>query len=50
MSVVISFEDYRKHEIDLQELGRYLSHLCRYTKMKEIENTNDGKAVPDGDS
>ena len=44
--VVISGEDYHKYQIDLQELGSYLHHLCRYTRLMRGTDTGEGIEAP----
>ena len=46
LTVVISPEDYRKHNIDLHELGNYLRHVCQYTDLKSKADTGKGEAIP----
>lgn len=45
LTVAVSPEDYRNHEIDLQELELFLKHLCKYTKLNETTENTQGKAV-----
>ena len=44
--VVISEDDYQKYRIDLQELGRYLGHLCRYTSLAREADAGEGQEAP----
>ena len=46
LTIVISENDYLEHEIDLQELGRYLRHYCQYMSLKSKEDVGAGNAVP----
>ena len=46
MTIIISDNDYRKYEIDLQELGGFLRHNCKYTDFKKKTDTGKGKAIP----
>ena len=46
LTIVISESDYRKYKIDLEELGNYLRHHCKYTVLKNKEDTGDGEAIP----
>ena len=46
LTIVISESDYRKHEIDLQELGNYLRYHCKYTDLKNKTDTGKGKVIP----
>ena len=31
LTIIVAYQDYRKYNIDLEELGRYLAHICKYT-------------------
>lgn len=44
--VVISKFDYHKFQMDLQELGDYLYHTCRYTTITTNTNTGEGQEAP----
>ena len=43
--IVISKDDYSKHELDLIELGFYLRHLCTYTDLQEKTDIEEGIAI-----
>ena len=45
LTIVISRNDYLEHEMDLQELGNYLRHVCRYTSLKKKADAGGGQAV-----
>ena len=44
--VVVSKDDYHKYQIDLQELGSYLHHLCRYTSLMRETDAGEGREAP----
>ena len=46
LTIVISPEDYREHDIDLHELENYLRHVCQYTDLKSKTDTGKGEAIP----
>ena len=46
MTIAISESDYRMYEIDLQQLGCFLRHNCKYTDFKKKTDTGKGKAIP----
>ena len=45
LTIVISEDDYRKQRIDLQELGNYLRHLCRYIDLKSKTDAGRGEVI-----
>lgn len=45
LTIVVSRSDYVTHEMDLEELGNYLWHACRYTNLKHTGETGGGQAV-----
>ncbi len=46
LTIVISESDYREYKIDLEELGNYLQHHCKYTVLKNKADTGEGEAIP----
>ena len=46
LTIVISRNDYREHNIDLHELGNYLRHHCKYTVLKNKTDTGKGAVIP----
>ena len=44
-TIVVSENDYLKHEMDLQEMGNHLRYACRYTNLKGTGDTGGGQAV-----
>lgn len=46
LTIVISESDYRKYKIDLDELGKYLYHHCKYTVLKSKTDTGRGEEIP----
>ena len=48
LTIVISEDDYRKQGIDLQGLGNYLRHLCRYTDIKSKTDAGKGRSNSGG--
>ena len=46
LTIVISEGDYREYKIDLEELGNYLRHHCKYTVLKNKADTGEGEAIP----
>ena len=44
--IVVSEKDYIEHQIELDEIDRYLDHVCRYTNFTDKLNTEGGQAVP----
>ena len=44
--IVISKSDYHKFQMDLQELGDYLYHTCRYTSISTDTSTGEGREAP----
>ena len=45
LTVVIWEKDYPKHDINLQKLGDYLQHLCKYTDIRDKTDTGAGTAI-----
>ena len=45
LTIVISEKDYRHYEIDLDDLGRYLYHCCRYTHLHDATAGATGEVV-----
>jgi hypothetical protein len=45
LTIVISPADYGKYDIDLEELGRYLAHVCKYTKLGRSDERGTGAPV-----
>ena len=45
LTIVISENDYRKHDIDLQELGNYLVHHCKYVDIWDNKELGKGVAI-----
>ncbi len=43
--IVVSEDDYHKHQMNLQELGNYLSHICRYTSLMRGTDAGEGIEV-----
>ena len=41
--VVVSRNDYIRHKIDLDELDRYLTHVCKYTRFRDKSETGSGR-------
>jgi len=44
-TLVISPEDYRKHNLNLDELGEYLQYICRYTEFKTQKDYGEGVGI-----
>ena len=44
--VVIFEKDYHDQSIDIQELGNYLRHYCKYSDLKKKTDTGTGEAIP----
>ena len=45
LMIVVSEDDYHKHQMNLQELGCYLSHICRYTSLMRGTDAGEGIEV-----
>lgn len=45
LTIVISPHDYRKHHINLDELGKYLMHVCKYTPYRKPGVVGSGVAI-----
>ncbi|MCX7018442.1 MAG: DUF6430 domain-containing protein [Candidatus Sumerlaeota bacterium] len=43
--VVISPDDYRKHAIDLKDIGMFVRYVCKYTELKKPQDKGSGVAV-----
>ena len=44
-TLVISPEDYRKHDLNLYELGQYLRYICHYTEFKTKKDSGEGVGI-----
>jgi hypothetical protein len=45
LTVVIHPADYYKYELDLEELGRFVAHLCKYTEFAGHGTIGQGRAL-----
>jgi hypothetical protein len=45
LTIVISYADYRQYNIDLEELGRYLTHVCKYAELKRPSDRGGGLPI-----
>lgn len=45
MTIVIPFNDFYEHQVDLLELERYVQHVCRYTEYRDAGAVGAGTAL-----
>jgi hypothetical protein len=45
LTIVLPPGDFYEHRVDLNELERYLQHMCRYTEFKQPVDVGAGRAV-----
>ena len=44
--IAVSEEDYIRHQLDLDEIDRYLHHVCKYTNFTNKADTGGGQPSP----
>ncbi len=45
LTIVVSPRDYRRYDIDLRALGRFITHVCRYTQFSSPNSQGAGQPV-----